>query len=122
MNVAYRWLYLYHKKFTELLLLSVKLELLSVICTGCHCHSVSELLSGFAEASESTAKNIARDHDMPLLFPRGLLRLILDYLWPQLTKQTWKRHPSSLYALTWCVQQVQVLGFVKVVCISKKQL
>lgn len=42
------------------------------------------------------------------VFPLGLFRHVLDYLRPQLLKDTWKKSPLACHVLVWCTMQVKV--------------
>ncbi|XP_078360633.1 TELO2-interacting protein 2-like [Oculina patagonica] len=85
-------------------------ELLSLICTYCQCSSVCELLCGSVDAeSGASAKdeNFEDRQTMNRVFPLGLFRHVLDYLRPQLLKDTWKKFPLACHVLVWCTMQVK---------------
>ncbi|CAH3154714.1 unnamed protein product [Porites lobata] len=81
-------------------------ELLALICSYCHCSSISDLLCGCVEVnlSETSAKDNPEDSRQTFntLFPSGLFKHILDYLKPYLLKDTWKKSPLARHVLVWC--------------------
>ena len=89
-------------------------ELLALICSYCHCSSISDLLCGFVEVnlSETSAKDNSEDSRQTFntLFPSGLFKHILDYLKPYLLKDTWKKSPLARHVLVWCTLGLKVSG------------
>ena len=89
-------------------------ELLALICSYCHCSSISDLLCGCVEVnlSETSAKDNPEDSRQTFytLFPSGLFKHILDYLKPYLLKDTWKKSPLARHVLVWCTLGLKVWG------------
>ena len=87
-------------------------ELLALICSYCHCSSISDLLCGCVEVnlSETSAKDNPEDSRQTFntLFPSGLFKHILDYLKPYLLKDTWKKSPLARHVLVWCTLGLKV--------------
>ena len=83
-------------------------ELLALICSYCHCSSISDLLCGCVEVnlSETSAKD--NPEDSRQTFPSGLFKHILDYLKPYLLKDTWKKSPLARHILVWCTLGLKV--------------
>ena len=56
-------------------------------------------------------KNFEDSQTFDRVFPLGLFRHVLDYLRPQLLKDTWKKSPLACHVLVWCTMQVKVNCF-----------
>ena len=104
------WCMLY-KAFFHIVFIS---ELLALICSYCHCSSISDLLCGCLEVnpSENSSKDNSEDsrQTFNILFPSGLFKHILDYLKPYLLKDTWKKSPLARHVLVWCTLGLKVWG------------
>ena len=53
-------------------------------------------------------ENLEDSRTINRVFPLGLFRHVLDYLRPQLLKDTWKKFPLASHVLAWCTVQVKV--------------